>query len=818
MKTFFQKAWPYLAVAAFLAIFAFLYFSPENTDNRSLSQSDVQHSLGMQKEAKKFEEQEHREILWTNSLFSGMPTYQITGVTGHTWNGVAAFLYNALKLWKPTTSPTGLLFSWFMGFFIMMLCFRFHWKYALLGSLLFGLSTSLMLLVDTGHVNKVFVLGLVPPTLGGIWLIYRGKYLLGAALTALFINLQIMANHLQITYYFGFLIAFLVIGMLIHDFRQKNLKRSLLATGLLILSVMIGVLPNLPKLLTTREYAEESIRGKTELVEKDRPADGLTKEYAFGWSMSVPESMTHIIPNFQGGSSNDYFAQNPDSKTSQYLQTLKPEQANQLAQASSSYFGQQPFTSGAWYWGASIVFLFFLSFFSTKHWIRWWGLGSIAFLLMISWGNHFSLFNYFLFDHFPLFNKFRAVSMSVNLAHMVLILIGMFGLRAFFTNEYDERMRALKWAAGTMGAFLLLGFAQAWMGKLNGTVDAQLTQFPDYIRALKADRSSAVIKDTFRSLIFIFLAASTMYLAAKNKLSQNLTLLILGVVLLIDVVGIDKRYLPNSKFTTDNSSEAETYPRPVDEQIMKDPELSFRVMDLSNNGQRNPFSDAFPSNFHKNVGGYHAAKLGIYQDVIQKYLGNPGKYINVYNMLNTKYFIAGEGDALQVQTNPGAAGNAWFAHTIKVVDNAQQELDALEDSTIIQNIVIGKKFSSMVDDKIQFDPNAKVSLTKYIPDDLTYQYEAASPQFLVFSEVYYPESKGWHVYIDGKRKEGLVRTNYVLRGIEVPAGKHILEMKFEPSSYYGSQIWGKIGNLLLILLLLGGIVASVRPYMKPATA
>ena len=269
MKLFFQKAWPYMVVAVILAIFSFIYFLPENTEGLSLQASDVQHSVSMQQEARKYQDELGREILWTNALFSGMPTYMTSGVSGDTWNGLAKFAYGALKMGKPTTSPTGLLFSWCIGFFIMMLCFRFNWKYALLGAVVFGVSTSLMHLVDNGHVNKVFVLGLLPPTLGGIWLIYRGKYILGAALTALFVNLQIMANHLQISYYFMFLVGFLCLFLLWEAVKNKTIKNYAIATAVLLGSVLIGVLPNLPRLLTTQEYSEESIRGKTELNDPD---------------------------------------------------------------------------------------------------------------------------------------------------------------------------------------------------------------------------------------------------------------------------------------------------------------------------------------------------------------------------------------------------------------------------------------------------------------------------------------------------------------------------------------------------------------------
>ena len=408
--------------------------------------------------------------------------------------------------------------------------------------------------------------------------------------------------------------------------------------------------------------------------------------------------------------------------------------------------------------------------------------------------------------------------MSVNLAHMVLLLVGMYGLRDFFSRNQEERMKALKWSGLIMGILLLLGFGQAFMGAHAGQMDQQLTQFPDYLRAIRADRGSVVMKDTFRSLVFVLLLGGIFYFAARDKMKFNMLLILAGLVMLMDIIGVNKRYLPNSKFSSDYSSDAEVTPRPVDQQILQDKSLSYRVMDFSQGNNRNPFSDAFPSNFHQNTAGYHAAKLGIYQDVIEKYLSNPSKNMHVYNMLNTKYFIIGEGDQLNVSPNPEARGNAWFAQSVRTVDNADQELAALADSSIAENVVINKRWADQVPANFTYDPTATVKLTKYIPDDLTYEYTAATPQFLVFSEVYYPESKGWHIYIDGKRKEGLARTNYILRGTQVPAGKHTLTMKFEPASYYGSQLWGKLGNLSLILLLLGAVWVGFRPYLRPQKA
>ncbi|MCO6460734.1 MAG: hypothetical protein J5I59_04980 [Saprospiraceae bacterium] len=812
MKQVFSKIWPHLASILAIALFCIFYFLPENAENKVLPQGDVQHSLSMQTEIRKYMSEENREILWTNSMFSGMPSYQIFGGSGKTYDFVPRLVYSVMQLNKGISSPTGLLFACCIGFYIMMLCFRFDWKYALAGSILFGLSTSFMHLIGNGHVNKVMVLALLPPTLGGIWLIYQKKFILGSALTALFVNLQIMTNHPQISYYFAFLTAFFVLGVGIHLIRSKAIKTLVYGTALLILSSVIGILPNLPKLLTTKEYSEETIRGKSLIPKEGKPSEGLEKEYAFSWSLSVPESMTHIIPDFLGGESSSFFVSDPESHSLRVLQNMNnSQQAQQLAQATSKYFGQQPFTAGAWYWGITVVMLFFLGFFSLKGWLRWWGAGSVAFLIMLSWGSHFPALNYFLFDHFPLFNKFRAVSMSINLAHFVLLLIGLLGLKKFFESDKETQIKAVKYTMIPGAIFLLIGFYQGWINTLSSPIDEKLKDFPDLISALHLDRSAVVKSDVWRTLFFMAAFCGFFFLYAKNQWNRILALGVVSLLIFTDLLSVDKRYLPNSKFIDNSELTQAAEPRPVDKEILKDKGLSYRVADFSTN----MFQDAFLSNFHKSVGGYHAAKLSIYQDIIDKYLSKPKDNFHVFSLLNTKYFIGSQGNQLFVQQNPQAMGNAWFAQDIKWVDTPLQELDALGDSTNMHRAVINKSFKSSVKSpQFTFDSNAKIEMTKYIPDDMTYTYEATSPQFAVFSEVYYPEKKGWHVYIDGKRQEGLVRTNYVLRGIEVPAGKHTLEMKFEPTSYYTGQKIGRVGSILLILLLAGASFYEFRESKK----
>jgi hypothetical protein len=705
-----------------------------------------------------------------------------------------------------------------LGMYILLISLRTDWRLSIAGSILYGLSTTHMILMEAGHVNKMFVLALLPPTLAGIFQIFKGNYLRGAAATALFTCMQIMANHVQITYYFYILVAFFGIYALVEAVKNGQIKHFAMASAIAVASVLLGILPNATKLWTTLDYSKECIRGVSDLKpEAGAPAkatDGLTKDYAFNqWSFSKMESFTLLIPNFFGGDASQSFAIDGRSLNPKYsfLASIKdPNLQEELAQAASHYWGEQSFVSGAWYWGAALIFFFFLGFFTQRGALKWWPLTAVAIILMISWGNHFSTLNYALFDHFPMFNKFRDPKMIIAIGHIFIVAFGFMGLQRYLGTSLtdEEKKKSLLYAFGTVGGLILFAILYGYLATLSGPNDALYeAQYPDFIRSLRADRSDLLINDALRSLMYVTLAAGLLW--AYNRYKINRLAIMLGViaVALIDVIGVDKRYLDNDKFQDAKAVKSYANARPIDTQIMADKELSFRVADFSRGGS--PFANALPSYFHKSIGGYHAAKLMIFQDLVDRYLSNPNDAMHIYGMLNTKYLItpSQNNQAPQAMQLPEQCGNAWFVQSFKSVKDANEEMDSLKNLKPKTNAVLQEKFASKLEGlNIQYDSTNTIRLEKYIPDHMTYKYKANSEQLAMFSEVYYPEEKGWKVYIDGKVMDGaLLKANYLLRAVRVPAGEHTLEMKFEPKSYYTGQTYARIGSILLTLLFLGAL-------------
>lgn len=807
---------PHAIATVVMLIFTIVYFMPA-FQGKTLGQSDVMQAGGTQVEIKKYTAQEGREMLWTNGMFAGMPTFQVYGGSGKNFNYITENLYRSMLMFQTVSNPLGLLFAAMLGMYILLVSLRTDWRLSVAGAILYGLSTTHMILIEAGHVNKMFVLALVPPTLAGILQIYQGKYLRGAALTALFTCMQFMANHVQISYYFFLLVAILGILYLVEAIRKGDLKHFLTASAIAAASVLLGILPNTTKLWTTLDYSKECIRGVSELKpranEQPKAQDGLTKEYAFDqWSFAKMESFTLLVPNFLGGDASQNFAFDGERLNPKYSFIANVKDQNlqqQMVESASHYWGEQSFVSGAWYWGAALIFLFFLGFYSSRGAVKYWQLASIAVILMISWGDNFAALNYFLFDHFPMFNKFRDPKMIIAIGHIFIVGFGFLGLQRFFSDEFskEERQKALIYTTGTVGGLALFALLYGYMGTLAGPNDAAFeSQYPDFVKSLRQDRADLLTSDALRSLFYILTTAALLW--AYNNKGINKLAIFAGVVILalVDVIGVDKRYLANDKFQEPRGLKAMATARPVDNQIMADKELSYRVIDFSRGG--NPFANALPSYFHKSVGGYHAAKLMIFQDVVDRYLLDPNSSMHIYGMLNTKYIIMpGANNQPQMMQNPDQCGNAWFVKSFKVVKDANEEMDSLQNLNPKNQAILQEKFAKNLDGlNIQYDSTNTIRLEKYIPDMMTYKYKAATEQLAVFSEVYYPEAKGWKVYIDGKAIDGaLMKANYLLRAVRVPAGEHTLEMKFEPSSYYTGQTIARIGSILLTILFLGAL-------------
>jgi hypothetical protein len=815
----------HLAAIAVLIAFACFYFSP-SLDGQVLGQSDVMQAQGTQVEIKKFAAQEGREVLWTNGMFSGMPTFQIYGAGGKTYNVIASTIYQYFLLGQGVSNPVGLLFAAMIGMYLLLGSFKIERPWAILGSILYGLSTTHMILIEAGHVNKMYVLAFLPPTLAGILYLYRGDYLKGTFMTALFTCLQIMANHPQITYYFFILVAIYGIFAFVEAFLAKNLKHFFIASALAVFAGLLGVLPNTVRLWTTFDYVAECIRGKSDLKpvgnEAPKAEEGLGKDYAFDqWSLGKMESFTLLVPNFMGGDASKNFViteqgELADDPKYRDIASVKDQNMQQeMAMAGSHYWGDQSFVSGAWYYGASVIFLFFLGFYAQKGSLKWWSLASLMLMLMISWGKNLPALNYTLFDHFPLFNKFRDPKMIIGIGHIIVIAIGFLGLSKILSDTMtkEEKNKAIIYALATVGGLTLFALMFGMFGTLEGPKDAAIRAIsPGFVNALQEDRASLLTSDAWRSLFFVLLTGGVLW--AYNRFSLNKWLILggLSIITLYDVISVDKRYLSNDQFQNrsrgmDNMKK----PRPVDTQIMADKEKSFRVVDFSRGGS--PFSNALPSFFHNSIGGYHAAKLMIFQDVVERYLSDPQNNMAIYGMLNTKYFIVpGEKDQPIAMPIPDRCGNAWFVNSYKIVENSNEEMDSLKNLKPKTQAVIQRKFAATLEGlNIKADSTNFIRLEKNIPDDLTYKYKANGDQLAVFSEIYYPEKKGWNVYINGKKADGaLIKANYLLRAVRIPSGEGVVEMKFEPDSYYKGQTYARIGSILLLLLFLATLYFSYK--------
>jgi Bacterial membrane protein YfhO len=644
----------------------------------------------------------------------------------------------------------------------------------------------------------------VPLVLAGLLYAFRrgSRHLwLGAALFAFGLTMHIRANHLQITYYLLLLILVFGVVQLVYALREKALADFLKTTVVLGVAALIAAGVSFGRLYTTLEYSKYSIRGKSELKEAnsgDKASAGLDRDYAFQWSYGVGETMTLLIPNFYGGASQG--ALDEDSQTAQEFAKLgvPPVQMQELLKALPLYWGDQMFTSGPVYVGAIVCFLFVLGLLVVESRLRYWLLAATIFSMVLSWGKNFEAFNYFMFDYFPGYNKFRAVSMALVIAQIAMPLLGIYALwRLLQQTDKKAAEKKVLYAAGITGGLCLLVALFAGMASFVAPADAQLEQMQWPVQALRADRESMMRGDAIRSLVFILLAAGVLYFYLKQKVSATAATLALGLLILVDLWSVDKRYLSNDDFQK-RLVETHFQPSPADQLILQDKDLSYRVINLAN-----PFNEARTSYFHKSVGGYHGAKLRRYQDVIDKHIAQNN--LEVLNMLNTRYFITT--DAQQpVQRNQQALGNAWFVQKLIPVNTPDEELAALTTlHPATEAVVDVSKFP--VKDQVFGTTGGTIRLTSYAPNHLKYDANAAAGGFAVFSEIYYKD--GWNAYLDGKLVDH-IRVNYILRGMPLPAGQHTIEFKFEPKEYQIGNTVTLISSILMLAIVVGGVFYAFR--------
>ncbi len=833
-KSLWEKVQPHAIALGVFFVVSCIYCLPA-FKGLVVNQPDAEGWKGMAQQSIEFREKWGHYPLWTNAIFSGMPAFQI--IAGPTINITIAYLHHLFIVFLP--EPAGLFFLSCLGFYILCMSLGIKSRIAIMASLAYAFSTYNAVIVSVGHTTKFSSMGYAPAVLAGLVLLSQRRYLLGFITTLVFSTQLFYQNHIQIVYY-TFLIAIcFAVVFAIQEIRTGQWQHLLKSGGLAALAAGMGFLSFAVILLPTYDYSKETMRGgRSELSAPETKADkskgGLDKNYAFQYSYGLTEVLTIAVPRLYGGSSGEL---PPGSKTSKIFAEktgMSEEQADQFAQTRlPAYWGPQGGTAGAVYFGALICILFIFGMVYYTEWNSQWILAATLVGIFLAWGKHFSTLNYFLFDHLPFYNKFRAPSMAMVIPQLTFPLMAALGLNTFLERKMEvaEFLKKFRVALIASGVFLalvaMLYFILDFKGENDNLFRDQLSasmlqqasqqgkptpelqqQAEDFGRsvfgALKEDRRSMFADDLLRSLIFIALGLGMMYLFVKNKVKSSAVILVLIGLVFIDLIGVDLRYLSSSNYVEPESFEETLTPTAADLEISKD-QGYYRVF---NSTGGDPFQGSAVTNrtsyLHNSIGGYHPAKLALYEDLKKEQLekGN----MKVFNMLNTKYVIVADPSNNQqvVQTNPGALGPAWFVSNIKFVNNATEEIRALDHMDPKDSAVVEKKEQPKISLPIQADTTATIKLVENRNDQISYTSQSRTNQLGVFSEVYYPN--GWSAFIDGKESP-IIKVNYLLRGLVIPAGSHKIEFRFEPASYkIGNAITLVVGIISILVLLYGAFV------------
>ncbi len=805
MKNFpFKKLIPYVVAVVLFVILSLAYMSPV-LEGKKLSQGDIVRHKGMSKEVVDFRAETGEEALWTNSMFGGMPAYQIS--VKYKANLVQYF-DKIMRLGLPR--PADMVFLYMIGFFILLVVLRVNPWLSIAGAIAFGFSSYFLIILEAGHNSKAHAIGYMAPVIAGFILAYRGKYLAGGILTMLFLALQIRAGHPQMTYYLMMLMLLFGIAELVGALRNKQMIHFAKSSAVILVAVVIAVLTHTTNLWATWEYGKATIRGKSELTsQKENRTTGLDKDYATAWSYGVAETGTLIIPNFHGGSSMGTLSTNSETYKLLLENNIPRKQAEAFIGGAPTYWGTQPFTSGPVYIGSIVIFLFVFGLFVIKGPMKWWLLAGTILSILLSWGKNFMPLTEFFLDYFPGYNKFRAVSMTLVIAELTMPILAFLALNEIFKKEIDKQklIKTLQYSFYIVGGFLMIFvLLPGAFFNFSSASDAQLPEW--LIQTMIDDRKSLLRMDALRSLFFILLTASVMWFFLKGKLKITYVFVLLIVLVLIDMWPIDRRYLNNDNFVAERKMDQPFNKTAADEFILKDVDPNFRVLNLT----ADPFKDAATSYYHKSIGGYHGAKLRRYQELYDSQIQQKFN-MNVLNMLNTKYIIQPDKNKKpSAQINMAVLGNAWFVEDYHFVNNADEELEALNDFDPRKLAIIDKRFSDQLNGFTpSLDSAALIKLTEYKPNELKYQTNTTKDQLLVFSEIYY--DKGWNAYVDGVLTPHF-RANYVLRAMILPTGKHLLEFKFEPIVYKVGEKISFASSLLLIIMVLGYGVFELRKYLR----
>lgn len=767
-----NKLFPYIIAVAIFVIASLIYFHPV-LKGQKIAQSDITQFRGMAKEIADYRTAKDTEPYWTGASFSGMPAYQISAYYPYD------FVRSLDRVLRFLPRPADYTFLYFLSFFVLMMSLKVKWRLAILGALSFGFSTYLIIIFIPGHNAKAHAIAYMPLVLAGVLWVFQQKYVLGFITTGLAMALEIYTNHIQMTYYLGFCLLILGIVEWINAVKEKIVLTFIKQAIIIIAAVALGIGANASRLMAMKEYADYSTRGKSELTIKadgtpKEATKGLDKAYITQYSYAKLETFNLFVPRFMGGGTTEQL-----DESSNFYQLIEKKAGKKVAKDYSqqvlTYWGDQPIVEAPAYIGAIIFFLFFLGVFLVKGRLKQWLVAATIFSILLSWGRNFEGLTNFFIDYIPLYNKFRAVSSVQVIAELCVPILGILALKEFFCSELsvEKKRKALEKAVIVFGGLVLFGFIFAHIfSTFEGIRDANYNDLPGLLDAVIADRKSMLLMDTIRSLVLVIFSGAILWFFLKNKFKQSYAIIALGVLILFDLISIDKNYLSEEDFKASRRVEKPFTASNADKQILKD-KTHYRVANFATD----PMQDGSTSYFHQSIGGYHAAKMGRYSELFQYQIAKNN--MQVLNMLNTKYFIVPDDKGVkQAQLNPDANGNAWFVKNIKFVNSANAEIKALDSLNTKNTVVIDKrKLPENINFNIQQDSTATIQLTNYDVTNLSYQTKTEKQQFAVFSEIYYKD--GWNAYID-KKLVPHYQVNYVLRGMKIPAGNHKIEFKFEP--------------------------------------
>lgn len=834
-----KKCLPDILAIAFFVLISVAYFFVPMTHGEVLGNGDNTAGKGLGRDLQEYKEKTGETSRWTNSVFSGMPTYQIA--PSYKSTSVLTHVEQAYHLWLP--QYVWYLFAYLLGFYILLRAFDFRQSLAALGSVIWAFSSYFLIIIAAGHIWKVMALAYLPPMIAGIVLAYRGKYLWGLVVTAIFTAFEINANHAQMTYYYLFIILFMVIAFLVNAIREKKVPQFIKASVVCVIAAVIGIAINASNLYHTWQYQKESMRGKSELVSKTDPknqtSSGLERDYITQWSYGIGETWTLLIPNAKGGASEPMI-------NNAIVQEKGDPQYEQVYQSLGQYWGEQPGTSGPVYVGAFVLFLFILGLFIVKGPMKWALLAATILSILLSWGKNLMGFTDFFLDYIPMYAKFRTVASILVIAEFTIPLLAMMTLKKI-VDDPDSVAKHMKylWISLACTAGIALVF---WMMPgvffdfISSAENQALSQIPaDQLSPLKSNiislREAIFRADCMRSIIVILIGVILLLLFKAKKLQGKYFVGCVIALCLIDMWAVDKRYLNDGMFQQKDDVDQPIAKTQADNEILRDRGMDYRVLNMTTN----TFNENNTSYYHKSIGGYHAAKLRRYNELIEHYIAPEMQNMNktlapqnlsessdkmlevtdknnnmpVLNMLNTKYLIVGpQGQQPIAVRNKSAMGNAWFVNKVDYVDNANEEMDGIGKIDLHHEAVADKKFEQFLGKSAQNDSTATATLVGYEPNNLTYDVNSKNGGVVVFSEIYYPE---WTATVDGQPTE-VGRVNYVLRAVNVKPGKHKVVLDFHPKSVSVTETISYIASVILLLAIIGIVVFEWRKKKVVAVA